>query len=286
MDKRILVVDDEEAILDGITWLLEGEQLEAASACDRATAEAMLASAFFPVVVADLCLNTREEGLALIEHVLASSPRSKVIVFSAFATSDTEQQLLGRGVSLVLQKPAGGDALLEAVHALLAEIEKEAPEDQPVDLETLYLDVRRKLMDIPRRRFRLSPDRAEDVLHEAWLLFLQKRNYVRCVRPWLAGVVANLSRQHLDLVTRRRETPPEEVALDTYAAPINLDDASRLALDQALSRIDAPARLLCRLIAIEGLSYAEASEATGVPVGSIGPTLIRAKKKLRELLEH
>jgi RNA polymerase sigma factor (sigma-70 family) len=286
MERRVLVVDDEETILAGVTWLLECEQLETAAASDRASAVAMLDGAFFPVVVADLCLHTREEGLAVIDHVLRSSPRSKIIVFTAYATSETEEQLLGRGVSLVLQKPAAGDTLVEAVQALLAEIENEAPPDQPVDLETLYLTVRRRLYDISRRRFHLSHDRAEDVVHEAWLLFLQKRSYVRSVGPWLSGVVANLSRQQLDQVKRRRETPADDLPLETLVEPLRIDDAGRLALEQALGRIDESARTLCRLIAIEGLSYAEASAETGLPLGSIGPTLLRAKRKLRELLSH
>jgi RNA polymerase sigma factor (sigma-70 family) len=286
IEKRVLVVDDEIAITEGLTDLFEFEQIESAAALDRQSAIAILDGRYFPVVLADLCLHSEAEGLALIDHVLRTSPRSKVVVLSAYATVAIEEQLLERGVSLVLQKPAAGDAIIEAIHALLAEIEIEAPEGEPVDLETLYLSVRRRLYDIPRRRFNLSHDRAEDVLHEAWLLFLQKRNYVRSVRPWLAGVVVNLSRQQIDQVKRRRETPPDELPFEEIVDPKVMHDADRLSLEQALGRIDARARTLCRLIAIEGLSYIEVSEATGLPVGSIGPTYLRAKRKLRELLSH
>ncbi len=286
MDKRVLVVDDEVAITEGLTMLFECEQLESAAASDRASAVAMLDGTYFPVVLTDLCLHTREEGLALIEHVLRSSPRSKVIVVSAFANEETETTLLARGVSVVLQKPATGETILEAIYALLAELETEAPVDEPLDLETLYLTVHRRLYDIARGRFRLSHDRAEDVLHEAWLLFLQKRGYVRSVRPWLAGVVANLSRQQLERVTRRREVAPEAVALETVVDFRRGDEAERMALEQALERIGARDGMLCRMIAIEGMSYVEVSEATGLPVGSIGPTFLRAKRKLRDLLSH
>lgn len=285
-EKRVLVVDDEIAITEGLTALFECEQLESAAASDRQSAVAILDGGFFPVVLADLCLHTEAEGLALIDHVLKTSPRSKVIVISAYATVAIEEQLLQRGVSVVLQKPATGDTILEAIYALLAEIENVASEGEPVDLETLYLTVRRRLYDIPRRRFNLSHDRAEDVLHEAWLLFLQKRNYVRSVRPWLAGVVANLSRQQIDQVKRRRETPPDELPFEEIVDPKVMHETERLSLEQALSRVDDRTRVLCQMIAIEGLSYVEVSEATGLPVGSIGPTYLRAKRKLRELLSH
>jgi RNA polymerase sigma factor (sigma-70 family) len=286
METRVLVVDDEAAITEGLMALLECERFDVAAASDRTSAMALLADGDFPVVLADLCLHTQEEGLALIDHILESRPRSRVIVISGYLTPELEQSLLERGVSLVLRKPFEGNVIVQAIQALLAEIESEAPEGEPVDLETLYLSVRRRLYDIPRRRFNLSHERAEDVLQEAWLLFLQKRNYVHAVRPWLTGVVANLSRQQIDRVTRRRETAPEGLALDSVTDPRNTDHWSRLALEQALSRIDARGRDLCRLIGIEGLSYVEVSEATGLPVGSIGPTYLRARRKLREMLSH
>ena len=69
-DRRVLVVDDEIAITEGLMALFECEHLESAAASDRQSAEAILDGGFFPVVLADLCLHTEAEGLALIDHVL------------------------------------------------------------------------------------------------------------------------------------------------------------------------------------------------------------------------
>ena len=287
MEKRVLIVDDEVAITEGLRLLFECEQLESAAANDRASAVALFDGAYYPVVVADLCLHTQEEGLALIDHVLQTNPRSKVLVLSAFATPPVQAELVERGVSRVLQKPASGGEILEAIQALLGELERDAAAaGEPVDLERLYEQARGRLYSLARSRFRLSHDRAEDVLQEAWLLFLQKREAVRAVNPWLAGVVANLARQHLDQAARRRETTADDVPPEALAVPCALDDAERLSLERALERIDERQRTLCRLIAIDGLSYAEVSDATGLPLGSIGPTYLRAKRRLKELLSH
>jgi RNA polymerase sigma-70 factor, ECF subfamily len=176
---------------------------------------------------------------------------------------------------------------MEAVYALLDEIEKEAPHaDEALDLEALYLSVRKRLYDIPRHRFGLAPERAEDVLHDAWLLFLQKRGVIRSAAPWLAGTVANLARQQLDLKKRRRETPEDESGLQEMLDPRSSDMLDRIALEAALMKLDPRARDLCMLIGIEGLSYDEVSIATKLPLGSIGPLYIRAKKKLRAALEN
>lgn len=286
-EQRVLVVDDEIAIVEGLTALFEFEQIRTVGANDREGAEAILADEFCPVIVADLCLHTQLEGMMLLDSIRAKSPRSRIVILSAYATPELEAELLERGVALVLRKPSSGDVIMEAVYALLDEIEKEAPRpDEALDLEALYLSVRKRLYDIPRHRFGLTPERAEDVLHDAWLLFLQKRGVIRSAAPWLAGTVANLARQQLDLKKRRRETPEDESGLEQMLDPRGGDMLDRIALEAALARLDPRARDLCVLIGIEGLSYDEVSVATKLPLGSIGPLYIRAKKKLRAALEN
>jgi RNA polymerase sigma factor (sigma-70 family) len=286
MARRVLVVDDETAIVEGLTTLFGFEEIETAGAGNRLAAEAILAEQFFPLVVADLCLHTQEEGIALIEHLRSTSPTSRIVVLSGYVTPAVEAQLLELGVSLVLTKPSTSDVILDAVNALLTEIEREAGSQESLNLEELYMTVRRRLYDIPRRRFNLSHDRAEDVLHEAWLLFLQKRNLVRSAMPWLAGTVVNLSKQQLDRRTRKREVDEETSNLSELPDGRLGVSEDVLALRQALGQVDERTRTLCAMIGIDGLSYDEVSAATGLPLGSIGPLYIRAKKKLRAALEH
>jgi RNA polymerase sigma factor (sigma-70 family) len=286
-EQRVLVVDDEITIVDGLTALFEYEQIRTVGANDRESAEAIVADEFCPVVVTDLCLHTQLEGMMLVDSIRAMSPRSRIVILSAYATPEIEEELLARGVSLVLRKPSSGDVIMEAVYALLDEIEKEAPPaEESLDLEELYLTVRKRLYAIPRVRFGLSPDRAEDVLHDAWLLFLQKRGIIRAAAPWLAGTVANLARQQLDQKKRRRETPEEEAGLQEMLDPRGDTTLDRIALEAALARLDERSRDLCVLIGIEGLSYDEVSATTKLPLGSIGPLYIRAKKKLRAALDN
>jgi RNA polymerase sigma factor (sigma-70 family) len=286
MTNRILVVDDEAAIVEGLTMLFACENIDSAGADSRPAAEALINETFFAVIIADLCLHTREDGLQLVEHVRRASPRSRLVGVSAYATPETETELLARGVSLVLHKPSPGDEIIEAVHALLAEIEREADADDSLTLEQLYLSARKHLYRIPRQRFGLSHDRAEDVLQEAWLLFLQKRDLIQSAAPWLAGTVVNLCRQQLDRGTRKREVDEEASGLAEFPDPRHRAPDNALAVRQALERVDDRTRMLCDLIGIEGLSYEEVSAAMGLPLGSIGPLYIRAKQTLRTALSH
>lgn len=284
MNKRVLIVDDEEAIVSGLTMLFEEEPFESFGALDRSAAEEMLGTSFYPVVITDLCLHSVEEGLALIDHIRQSSPGSRILVLTAYATPDVVGDLGARGVEDVLDKETPYDEILGIVLGLLAEIEHEASADNQT-LEELYLSVRARLLSIPRRRFNLSPDSAEDVLQEAWLMFLEKRGFVRAPGPWLSGTVVNLARQHLDRRKRKRETSGEESGLAEMAAGARAD-VERLSVRQALERLDHRSRRLCVLIGLDGFSYGEVSAATGLPLGSVGPLYMRAKQKLREALSH
>ena len=56
-------------------------------------------------------------------------------------------------------------------------------------------------------------------------------------------------------------------------------------LGKALERLEAPERLLLRLIYWDGVSYEQAARVTGIPANSIGSMLSRARSRLRALLE-
>lgn len=285
MERRVLVVDDEIDIVEGLTMYIRLEQVESAGALDRASAAAILAETYYPVVIADLCLQTEEDGQLLVDEILRSSRPSRVVVLSGRVTPEMEEDLLRRGVSLVLAKPSSCDVIMEAIQALLLEIERESGPEEPVDLERLYLTVRKKLYGIPFRRFHLSHDAAEDVIQEAWLLFLQKRALIRTAGPWLSGTVANLSRKRIDQLIRRRESHDED-AVTLVADAREIDATDVLALRKALKGLDDRGRALCELIGVQGLSYDEVSTRLDLPLGSIGPLYIRAKNKLRKALSH
>jgi RNA polymerase sigma factor (sigma-70 family) len=206
MSGRGLVVDDEEAIVEGLMHLLEAAKSESSGACDRLSAD---------------------------------------------------------------------------VTDLLAEMERLAGEQESLDLEQLYLGLRRLLYSIPRKRYGLTADDAEDVVQQAWLLFLEKRDLIRTARLWLCGTVSNLCKRQVHLLRHRRKTFTGSDSLadlpDTRVDPVD----GAIPLREALACLDQQSRTLCQLIAIEGYAYDAASAALGVPVGSIGPMYMRAKSKMR-----
>ena len=284
MEQRILVIDDEPMIVDGLTAWLQIENLEAAGANDRHTATAMLEEQHYPVVVADLCLQTCEEGLLLIDEIRRLSPASRIITMTGHESAEIEAEVLERGANRVVFKTGGDEVILRAILEMLAEIEHAADAVEEVDLEALYLHTSKVLRSIPQRRYGLSAQQAEDIVQDAWLLFLEKRGYVRTPRAWLAGTVSKLCLQLIDKV-RRRQTDNDGELLESVMDPRHADRDTKMIVRQAMSRLDARSRELCTQIAIEGRSYADVSASLSLPIGSVGPLYIRAKNKLRRALD-
>lgn len=291
MIKRVLVVDDEVEITAGLVALFELEEIAACGASDRESAEQLLASEFYPVILADLRLRTEEDGLKLLESVRAISPRSKIATMTAYATAELEAELQRRGSSVVLHKPIAFEEIIAVVSEMLSEIEREASEQQQrtggaIDLAQLYADVQKILHSIAQRRFRFSPEESEELAQEAWCLFLQKQQSIQLPRPWLAGTIVNLCKQQIHYKTRNRESH-QEVSSEAESM-VDMSGSSydtRIMIQRALARMDERSRKLCVLIGMEGWSYQEVAEELSLPVGSVGPLYIRAKNRLRRVLQ-
>jgi RNA polymerase sigma factor (sigma-70 family) len=276
--KKILVVDDDETIVSGLTEFLRGEDYETSSAYDRETAEELMRTEFFSIVVADLRLRSNEEGLALIDAVARISPRTRVASMTGFATPAIERELLARGAAIVLQKPFPLADLAAALRDMLAVIEHDAAEH--ADLDKVFIESRRTLERIARGRYALDADDTQDIVQEAWLLYLEHQREVRNPRAWLSGTVANLCR---DAISRRCRSRARTAELhDDICYRVNEDDT--LIVRQALGRVDPRTRALCTLLGVERRSYHEVSEALALPLGSIGPLYQRAKDRMRQVM--
>jgi RNA polymerase sigma factor (sigma-70 family) len=286
MKPRVLVVDDERPIVVGLTDLLAMEDIESAGAFDRLSAEAMMTGTFYSVILADIRLHTEAEGLELLDDIHRLSPRSRVLSMTGYATPEIEREVLARGSSSVIRKPARSGEIVAAITEMLAEIETLAAEQAVLDLAQLQIQTRKILFSIARRRYGLMMEEAEDVVQEAWLLFLERRGMIQSASGWLAGTVANLCRRHIDRSVRSRKKFAGDDAIENMADGHGGGPESGIAVRQAMAGLDASSRTLCTLIAIEGYAYEEVSSRTGLPLGSIGPMYMRAKRKLRLALQQ
>ena len=146
--------------------------------------------------------------------------------------------------------------------------------------------------------FRLIGDwsAAEDVMAQTFLEAWRSRERIASgggsLRPWLLGIATNLARGHRRASRRQvaallRMAPPPDTPDFSDEVTGRLDDANRIAaLHQSLHRLRPDEFEVLALCAWSDLSYAEAAEALGVPVGTVRSRLSRARAKLLKATER
>lgn len=137
------------------------------------------------------------------------------------------------------------------------------------------------------RGFRLDDATAKDVTQTVWLRLIENVDTIKDPER-LPGWLATTCRREAIRVARMHERDiPTEFEYDVEDPSPSLDDVlvddeqHRLVV-QAFKTLDEVCQQLLRLMTIEpALSYEEISEATGRPIGSLGPTRARCLVKLR-----
>lgn len=144
---------------------------------------------------------------------------------------------------------------------------------------------------------RLGGDLADDVAAEAFLVAFRSRHSFTAhgpgggnVRAWLYGIATNLIRRHHRDEERRYRALARAAG---SADPAPGDDAvmgrvaaadARAALAAALARLPAAERDALLLVAVGQLDYAEVAAALGIPAGTVGSRLTRARRTVRAAL--
>nr|CAD6406081.1 RNA polymerase subunit sigma [Rhizobium sp. Q54] len=130
-------------------------------------------------------------------------------------------------------------------------------------------------------------DEAEDLVHDALVRAYEKKQTFRTggnLRNWLLSIVHNtyIDRLRQSRSQRRRAAAAADLAQADDSS--NPEHTVRLRqLRGAFFRLPDEQRDALHLVAIEGLSYQEAAEALGIPIGTLMSRVSRAREKLRAL---
>jgi len=147
-------------------------------------------------------------------------------------------------------------------------------------------------------RRRVGGQLAGDLAAETFVTAFARRGAYRPespnARPWLYGIAHNLLRNHrrqeqrqLAAYARHGAEPLADAgaAAEFSAADSRADAAAvRARLAQLLARMPVGDRDVLLLLAWADMSYAEVAQAIGIPVGTVGSRLNRARRQLRALV--
>ncbi|MER5621687.1 RNA polymerase sigma factor [Streptosporangium sp. NPDC002544] len=141
---------------------------------------------------------------------------------------------------------------------------------------------------------RLGTDAAEDIVAETFLTAFRKRAQYdpsrAGVRAWLYGIATNLIGRHRRVEVRtlralgRHGPDPDTPGHEEHVAVRVSAESLRPSLAAALAGLHQRDRDVLLLVALAGLSHEEIATALGIPYGTVGSRLNRARKKLRATL--
>lgn len=126
-------------------------------------------------------------------------------------------------------------------------------------------------------------DLVQDTLLRALRSFAQLQPGTNAA-AWLTTILTNLFYDHLKHQKVERKAMPELATLEPVTCDPPLGTIADPELHAAVQALDPELRDVVELCYLQQMRYREAAAKLGVPVGTIGTRLLRARARLRELL--
>lgn len=117
--KRILIVDDETNILDSLSGILTDEGYSISTAENGDDALALLQERPFDLVLLDIWLPGRRDGLQTLREMRKRNINAEVIMISGHGSIDTAVKATKLGAYNFIEKPLSLDHVLETIESAL-----------------------------------------------------------------------------------------------------------------------------------------------------------------------
>lgn len=130
-----------------------------------------------------------------------------------------------------------------------------------------------------------ADDLVQDCLERAITRWPQRRPD-GSARAWMLTMLHNLAINRIRSLRRRGDFVPLDVVDPAVFGRAGDQEAAMQGRDllAALDRLPDDQRQIMLLVALEGVSYAEAAAIMGVPIGTVMSRLSRGRERLRQLL--
>lgn len=117
MKRRILIVDDEMAILLTLKAILEMHGFEVETAASARDAASKLSAAEYDMVITDMRMETETAGYDVIRAARSQSYNPATAILTAFPVLGSEWE--SKGAQSLLVKPVNAPDLIRQIEALL-----------------------------------------------------------------------------------------------------------------------------------------------------------------------
>jgi RNA polymerase sigma-70 factor (ECF subfamily) len=132
-----------------------------------------------------------------------------------------------------------------------------------------------------------NADRADDLVQDCIERAIRKQSLWKptgSLKGWLFRILLNLYRNELRTARRRGEhVAVETLLVEPAVAPAQPGRIALAEMARAIDTLAAEQREALLLVVLEGLSYSEAADMIGIPMGTLMSRLGRARAALRML---
>ena len=128
---------------------------------------------------------------------------------------------------------------------------------------------------------------ADDLVHVAIERALSRSSQLRPesqLSSWMFGILRNAWIDEARARGRRGRIFAPEALGENVADPTSDRHADSISVQDAVARLPVDQREAVSLVLVEGLSYKEAAEIVGVPIGTITSRLARGRDALQAML--
>jgi DNA-binding NtrC family response regulator len=163
MDRsRILVVDDDTVIRDGVKRILERSEMDVETSSGGRAALAMMQESDFDLVITDLKMPGMN-GIEVLKAIKVLQPEVPVIIITGYSTVDTAVESMKNGAFDYIAKPFTPDQITEKVNKALAQkavltenllLKKELKEHHGFDL---FIGESREMQKVYHRIIQVAP---------------------------------------------------------------------------------------------------------------------------------
>lgn len=119
--ERILVVDDDVAVLEAMVEVLKLDGYVPVATSDTREAARLLETGTFDLVISDIVM-PHFTGLQLLELARRRNADAQVLLVTAYSTRDLALDALDKGASGLLEKPFSIDQFRAAAHEALRRV--------------------------------------------------------------------------------------------------------------------------------------------------------------------
>ena len=154
----------------------------------------------------------------------------------------------------------------------------------------IYQRVASQVVRIVRRI--VGQDHADDVVQDFFVAFFAKINQFRfesSFETWVHRMAVNQSLQHLRKSNREQERVRRYAEIAGSQIGIAAEHSSQEnaeVLEIAMNNLSGDQRALLHMKEVEGFGYQQIAEVLGIPEGTVGSRLNKARSELRSALTH